>query len=114
MLNPEDPSTHPHVRNFKSRTHVRGFQPIPAGRMDRKGMGGRIGRSRGLGGNPTAWRSEGLLNYGQSEYLRSFQKRDSQAGYGVGIPTEVWSSSENCIFGSSGRLARGNWLVAHT
>ena len=27
---------------------------------------------------------------------------------------ECWASSENCIYGSSGRLSRGNWLVAHT
>ena len=34
---------------------------------------GRVGQSRGLGGNPTAWRALGPTDTGTSEYERNFQ-----------------------------------------
>lgn len=78
MVNPADPSTKPRTTKFKPRVHVPEWQPMPRGRMDGKDMGGRVGRSRGLGGNPTAWRSEGFQDYGVSEYALSFQQRQAQ------------------------------------
>ena len=78
MVNPDDPSTHPRTQSFKPHAHITGWRAMPQGRMDGKDMGGRIGRSRGLGGNPVAWRSEAPARYGQSEYLRSYQERSSK------------------------------------
>lgn len=46
--------------------------------------------------------------------VRAARHAQGNSVYGVGIPTEIWAGSEGCIYGSSGRISRGNWLVAHT
>ena len=93
----------PMVQHFNaSRRPVTPFQPRPFGRLDGKGFGGRVGRSRGLGGNPIAWRHEGPIEVPYSEYGRAFSPIANRRGaghqvLGVGMRTEVFAGTESAI-----------------
>lgn len=107
------------VRTFPQVIHVPAFRRVPCGRMDGKPFGGRVGRSRGLGGNPTAWRADGVSTAWESECSRSFSLRPGRPATPaapsnallvgmppVGMRTEAWSLTEGCIYGASGKLGR--------
>lgn len=105
-----DPAGRLAVYTFAPRPpHVPEWRPRVRGPVDGRG---RVGRSRGLGGNPTAWRTEGpdpeAHDYGVSEQQRAYPPRLPPAGPGVnggGIPTEVWTGTEHCVHDYTHKLA---------
>ena len=104
---PEAGSDERRLRSFSPRAPrpEGGFHPPMRGPL---GGRGRVGRSRGLGGNPIAWRPEGPDpeggDAGRSEHQRAFTpmhgrmiatNRDPLKQ--VGIPTEVYSMTEQNV-----------------
>ena len=94
---------------LKPKPHIPEFRPNLVGNLRGRG---RVGRCRGLGGNPISWRPEGpdpeAPGYGVSEYGRNFQHehRRSPRDRGTGIPTEIWTNTEHCIYDYTHKIAR--------
>ena len=90
------------TRYFQRAPTVREVLPAyAAGRLDGKPFGGRVGRSRGLGGNPTSWRVERAFVDNKSEQARAYTVPGPVGQPEVGMRREFWSNSEACIYGSS-------------
>ena len=99
---PERYDLPPYVQHFQMVVRKPRWVPVPCGRPDGKIMGGRVGRSRGLGGNPIAWRPEGPSVGPMSEQKRSFRPATALPRLPdfAGTRTDVWSRTEGCIHGS--------------
>ena len=99
---PATPHSPASLQMFKTIVRSPRSELRASGRLDGKGYGGRIGRCRGLGGNPVAWRPEGFPNLDLSEYKRSYVPRppSPRSAAGVGMRTEVWSGSEGAVYGT--------------
>lgn len=101
---PERDDLPPYVQRFRTVVRKPRWVPVPCGRTDGKDMGGRVGRSRGLGGNPTAWRSEGRSGESVGEHRHAFRpatalpRIDDDQVVG-GMRTDVWARTEGAIYG---------------
>ncbi len=88
-----------HTRHIRPTQHPPNMLPArAAGRLDGKPFAGRVGRCRGLGGNPTAWRP--MPAQMSTESRRSFGLPNTLPANlpGVGMRTDVWSKSDACIY----------------
>ena len=105
--NPQNPAEN-YLMRFKPVPRMVQFQPRLVGRLDGKDCGGRIGRCRGLGVDPVVWRADGnALPSLSTEYTTKFTRPTlAKSRLGVGMRTEIWSTTENCVYGTGLMLSR--------
>ena len=111
-MNPTAPDGHADERRLRKvsprmnkHDPTAGFRPPMRGPMSGRG---RVGRCRGLGGNPIAWRTEGpdseAAHAGRSEHESAFTPMHGRMRATnrdplriVGIPTEVYTMTEQNV-----------------